>query len=259
MSIISTLGRVARFGAQRSAREAVLSTMSAGSIVGRQAFKASKSGYRSFTGMPKTMDNTVLKVGAGLTAAGVGFASAVGPVTKEAMLDISLGSPDADVAFTGRDLDARFIAGSAMGGVFGGLLAGTSGDIIGTGAYEQGGGAAANTIMGGGVIGTAIGIGAAAMGSKKFGSKAIFQGKRGAARKMTLGMSAVVGGGAMGAGMPAVGVYSSGEAAKRQSGDEWMNESVFSERARNSSASISAVTRATGDIVFGMHNTRGGM
>jgi hypothetical protein len=259
MAIINTLGRAARFGSKAVSKEALLSTMSVGSIVGRQAFKTAQSGYRSFTGMPKTMDNTALKVGAGLAAAGVGFASAVGPTTKEAMLDISLGSPDADVAFTGRDLDARFIAGSAMGGALGGLLASTSSDIIGTGAYEQGGGTAANTVMTGGVIGTAIGIGAAAMGSKKFGSKAIFQGRRGAARKMGLGMSAVVGGGAVGAGIPASGMYSSGEAAKRQSGDEWMNESVFSERARNSSASISAVTRATGDIVFGMHNTRGGM
>jgi len=234
-------------------------TVGGSAIAARAIFSGARAGARNFTAMPKTMENMPLKVGLGLGAAGVGFASAVGPATKEAALDVALGSPDADVSFTGRDLDARFIAGSAMGGAFGGLLAGSSGDIIGTGAYEGTGGAVSKASMAGGILGTAVGIGAAVAGNRKFGSKAMFAGKKGMARKAVAMSSTAMAGGIIGGSLPMVGAYGSTKAAERQSGDEWMNESVFSERARNSSASISALTRASGDIVFGMHNTRGGM
>lgn len=259
MASLRGVGRVIKTAGNRIGKGIVSASLGGADIAARKTYSATRSGIKNFTALPKTLDNNVLKTGLFIGAAGAGFASAVGPAVKEAALDVALGSPDADVAFTGRDLDARFIAGSAMGGVMGGALASTSADMIGTGAYDPGPSAARNSVIGGGFIGTAAGAGAAILGAKKFGTKAMFSGKKGMARKVALSSMSTIGGGMLGAGITAGGLYSGAVAAERQSGKEWMNESVFSERARNSTASISAVTRATGDIVFGMHNTRGGM
>jgi hypothetical protein len=259
MASLRGVGRIIKTAGNRIGRGIVSTSLGGADILARKTYSATRAGVKNFTALPKTMDNNVLKTGLLLGGGAAGFASAVGPAAKEAALDVALGSPDADVAFTGRDLDARFIAGSAMGGALGGALSSTSSDIIGTGAYNPGPEGATASVIGGGFIGTAAGAGAAILGARKFGTKAMFSGTKGMARKVALSSASTVGGGVLGAGIAAGSLYGGAVAAERQSGQEWMNESVFSERARNSTASISAVTRATGDIVFGMHNTRGGM
>ena len=263
MKGIKTLGKGAKFLSKRSARaaakESMLAVAGVGSLVGRPIFNTARKGVRPLTAMPKTMDNTPLKVGLGLAAAGVGAASVIGPAAKDSLLDIGLGSPDADVAFTGRSLDARFLAGTAMGGFTGGLLAGTSKDAMSTGAYSMGGEAVGKASLGLGTLGTVVGAGLAIYGNKKLGSKAMFAGKRGMARRVVASAGAVMGGGAIGGALPFMGEASGAISARRQTEDEWFNESVFSESSKNSTAAISSITRATGDIVFGMHNTRGGM
>jgi len=223
----------------------------------RPLVKGTMIGARNFTRMPKSLDNTSLKVGLGITATGAGFLSQVGPATKEAALDVALGSPDADVAFTGRDLDARFIAGSAMGGITGGFLAGTSTDIAGTGAFE----AESDTAVGGTMAFGAVGAGLGGRTAYRLSrNRAANFGKigRGLLKGGTGGLGAVIGG-LVGAGAFMGLQYGSARAAASVSDDEYMDTSVFSEGARNSTAAISAITRASGDIVFGMHNTRGGM
>lgn len=335
---LGKIGRGAKFFGKNLLSKAIQTGFDIGSVGTSVVARGVRKGVRATNSMPKTLDNTGFKVGLGLTGIGIGMAASTANTMKEAALDVALGSPDADVAFTGRDLDSRFIAGRAMGGVFGNALAATSPDIAGTLADESGS-RAAGAMAGASAMGVAAGVGLAALGSRgKLGKKiSSFMDFNSSARKgarinsartafnenfdpryarkvkygeavrmtpsqrggltasqyvddigravdqnrMTARKAAgsaassvgrrqkmqiagafvgtgVVGGGA-GATGSALGQYITAQNAMAQSGQEFANESVFAQNARNSSAAISSVTRATGDIIFGMHNTRGGM
>lgn len=64
----------------------------------------------------------------GLGAAGLGLANSVAPAARDAAFDVAFGDPNADVAFTGRKIDTRFLVGNAMGGPLGNALTYTSPD-----------------------------------------------------------------------------------------------------------------------------------
>lgn len=74
------------------------------------------------------------RAGIGAIAAGgfgAGFLSQVGPATRDAAFQVAFDDPNADVAFLGRKLDTRYLAGRAIGEKTGGLLKATSGDYWG--------------------------------------------------------------------------------------------------------------------------------
>lgn len=297
---LGKIGRGAKFFGKNLLNKAIQTGFDIGSVGTSVVARGVRKGVRATSSMPKTLDNTGFKVGLGLTGIGIGMAAGTANTMKEAALDVALGSPDADVAFTGRDLDSRFIAGRAMGGVFGNALASTSPDIAGTLADESGS-RAAGAMVGTSVMGVAAGVGLAALGSRgKLGKRiSSFMDFNSSARKgarinsartafkavnqdrMTARKAAgsaaastgrkqkrqiagafagagIIGGGAGFSGS-ILGQYGAAQTAMSQSGQEFANESVFAHNARNSSAAISSATRATGDIIFGMHNTRGGM
>lgn len=59
----------------------------------------------------------------GLAAAGVlGAANAIGPSVREGAMEAAFGDPNADAAFLGRNVSARFLLGSALGGPLGGAM-----------------------------------------------------------------------------------------------------------------------------------------
>lgn len=57
----------------------------------------------------------------GIGAFGLGFANKTAPAARDAAFDFAFGNPDADVAFTGRKIDTRFLVGTAMGGPLGAM------------------------------------------------------------------------------------------------------------------------------------------
>lgn len=169
-------------------------------------------------------------IGIGLGAGAMGFGSTVAPSVKDATLEAAFGDPNADVAFTGRDLNARFLAGAAMGGIGGGLMQASSpGDFIATNPGAAVGAATMGT-MGGAAVGS-VGLGS-------LGYMATGKGVKGA-----------IVGGIVGAGLGAASAaqsYVSG------------NSQFFRQSPYATSAQTANALNATGDIVLGMHNSRRG-
>lgn len=236
------------------------------------------------------------RAGIGTIAAlgiGAGFLNKTAPALRDAAFQTAFDDPNADVAFLGRKLDARYLAGRAMGGKAGGLLKATSGDywgmenpvvpgqtLMGTpkrGAAGLGVGAGVGGIIGGligrgkgaaigagigGAIGTMAGIGAAPsaalmpLGGMAFGA---FKGaKKG-------GLKGALAGGALGAlaggaaGTMAIGGSVAMTALPVKSyinnNQQFFSESPYGSRT---SSSIANSLNASGDIVLGMHNSRKG-
>lgn len=179
-------------------------------------------------------------------AIGMGMASSIGPATKDAALGAAFGDENADTYFTGRDLDARFLAGQMMGGVGGGILKASSpGDNLAINPIIPGptamlGASAATGVMGGvagGTIGAAVGtfVGGA-FGISKTG-------------KVAGGIMGTIAGAATGAALP-TSAFLGGHVARNQ---EFYRQSPYS-----SSSSTASQLGASGDIVLGMHNSRRG-
>jgi len=61
-------------------------------------------------------------IGALGVAGAMGVANRVGPSVREGAMEAALGDPNADAAFLGKNVSARFLAGSAIGGFAGGAL-----------------------------------------------------------------------------------------------------------------------------------------
>lgn len=61
----------------------------------------------------------VAAIGALGAVGAMGFASRVGPSVREGAMEAAFGDPNADAAFLGRNVSARFLLGSAMGGPLG--------------------------------------------------------------------------------------------------------------------------------------------
>lgn len=58
----------------------------------------------------------------GMGMLGLGIANSSGPTARDAFLDVTTGTPDADKYFIGDKLSGRYLLGSAMGGPAGGAL-----------------------------------------------------------------------------------------------------------------------------------------
>lgn len=182
----------------------------------------------------------------GIGALGLGVGSEVGPSLKGAALDAAFGDENADQYFTGRSLDSRFLVGSMMGGVGGGLLqASAPSDYLAANPIVPGptamlGATAVTGAVGGftgGVIGSAIG---GAIGGAL---------SMGGVGKMVGGITGTLAGAGLGASVP-TGIALGGHITRNQ---EFYKQSPYS-----SSSSTAAQLGASGDIVLGMHNSRRG-
>jgi len=75
------------------------------------------------TNVLKSVGNSkksTMMLGAGMI--GLGIASSSGPTARDAFLDVTTGTPDADKYFIGDKLSGRYLLGSAIGGPAGGAL-----------------------------------------------------------------------------------------------------------------------------------------
>lgn len=220
-----------------------------------QAYAQSRTG-RALGGLGRATGNSLnnlssSKVGMGILGAGMlaaGGMSTTGPAVKDAALEAAFGDPNADRYFTGRDLDARFFAGSLMGGVGGGLLQATApGDYLAANPLMGSEGAFMGSLFAtrtaGGIVGSMPG---AAFGSF-LGSS---MGPRGAKiGKVAGGLIGGFVGGLVGATIPIAGGIGGHMATNR---DFYQNSPYSSSRGTSQALS------ATGDIVLGMHNSRRG-
>lgn len=180
----------------------------------------------------------------GLGAVGLGAASVAAPAARDAAFAVGMGDPNADVAFTGRKLDTRFLVGHSMGGFTGRALSYTSPSNA---ISFSGGPKGADTAGVGAVVGAGLG-----------GSYGMYRGLRyGKGIKGKLGgaiLGSVAGGAIGGAIAPAV-------PAAQTVGVMRGNQRFYSESPyapRNTTRSLVHSTGAVGDIVLGMHNSRGG-
>lgn len=184
--------------------------------------------------------------GVAIGAGAVGFGSSVGPAVKDAAFEAAFNDTEADRYFTGRDLDARFLAGTLMGGVGGGLLQATApGDYFAANPPINSDTFAASIVAARTATGPVTGgMGAAAgaflgSGFGKTGSKI---GKIGG------GLVGGVVGANLGILLPALGV-----GAYMNNNREFFQNSPYS-TTRNTQNALNA----SGDIVLGMHNSRRG-
>lgn len=219
---IGSAGRAMATGAPKAARRVASASAS-----------AANSG--SLLGM-----GTKSLIGIGAIGGGLGFANALGPSVRDAAFDVSMGDPNADVAFTGNKISARYMIGDAMGGPVGlGLRASAP---LEYGTFSSPRPTGQQAVIGAGVgmgIGTALGFGAAALL------------KRGGLASVSM----INGGAFAGAAIGGLG----GVAATRtlvQDNKRFYQESPY--YRRNSSLNTMNNTNAVGDIVFGMHNSRRG-
>jgi len=139
----------------------------------------------------------------GMGMLGLGIANSSGPTARDAFLDVTTGTPDADKYFIGDKLSGRYLLGSAIGGPAGGALKVTDPkniarfDLGGVGPQSSPAQASKSGALGGGAIG---GIFGAIRGSRKGIGGAIRGGAIGTVAGGALG--SVVGGGASMAANP---------------------------------------------------------
>lgn len=201
-------------------------------------------------------------------AFGLGFLNKTAPAARDAAFESVLGDKDADIAYTGRKLDSRFLLGNAIGGAAGGAMKYTSPDAfafnplladsnvgVGIGA---GLGAAAGGVLG--AFGATLAKKGknAAIGTEAFGK---FATKHPGMGKLGRGLGALatnrVGGAALGAAV------FGGLAIKGMIGGQYENNRRFVAESPympggNSSMATAQALNASGDIVLGMHNSRRG-
>jgi len=213
------------------------------SKIGKSAKSASPGIASRVEDMGESLINTALAVGRPLGAVGrglnrvgssraglMGVAAVAGtagllsetvPATQDLAFEAAFGDANADRYFTGRDLSSRFLIGSMMGGVGGGILqASAPGDFVAT-----------NPAAGAATVGLGGAGGAVAGG---FVGSVFSRGVRGAIVGGAIGALATLGN-------------------RLQNNREFYSQSPYS-----SSGSTAAGLNATGDIVLGMHNSRRG-
>lgn len=165
-----------------------------------------------------------LAIGAGL----LGMSQGVGSSIREGMMETAFADPNADAAFLGRNLSARYMLGHAMGGSIGNIMKYSApGDQYMINPVQP---TAASTGVGALVGGLAGGV----LGSIK-GPKTAAAG----------GILGAIGGGAV---MPAA--YTMGHIRR--------NSEFYRSSPYRSSRQMAEELNASGDIVLGMHNSRGG-
>ena len=155
--------------------------------------------------------------------------NSAGKAAKEGMMEAAFGSPDADRAFLGTELSGRFLAGSILGGPVGGLMkASAPMDYMKVNpATPTARTQVASTAIGGLLGGIAGGIGVA---GNKYGAVG------------------AIAGAAMGAIAPL-------EYTRRRIQN---NQDFYSQSPYARSRQLATELNASGDIVLGMHNARGG-
>lgn len=229
----------------------------------------------------------------GIGALGLGAANVAGPAARDAAFTAAFDDPNADIAFTGRKFDTRYLLGGAIGGPIGTAMQLSSpGDYLTENPIIPGqtlvgspGGAAVGAGVGAGV-GSAIG----AIAGKYSGTGAGVGGAAGAVAGGVLGTAAgglgalglgavapvlgagigalsgrglkgaLIGGGIgalAGAGTVGASVASTAVPLRNymQDNNRFFAESPYAGRT---SASIASGLNASGDIVLGMHNSRRG-
>jgi hypothetical protein len=218
-----------------------------------EAFSQGRSG-RAVRGAASGLGGALSKVasskagiaGVAIGAGAVGFGSSIGQPIKDAAFEAAFDDTEADRYFTGRDLDARFLAGSLMGGVGGGLLqASAPGDYFAANPPINSDTFAASIVAArtatGPVTGT-MGAAAGAFLGSGFGKTGSKIGKVGG------GLVGGVVGANLGILLPALGV-----GAYMNNNREFFQNSPYS-----STRSTQSALNASGDIVLGMHNSRRG-
>lgn len=184
-------------------------------------------------------------VGAGI----LGLGASLAPTARDAAFESIMGDPNADVAFTGRKIDTRYLVGRSMGGFTGRALQYSAPTdtftFQGPGAVNPRNTAAISATLG------SIGFAGGAMGA------AVLASKRGKSLKGKIGFGILGGitGGSLGAAMGPTGDL-------LQTRQLMKNNQTFYDQSpyatRNSTRSLIHSTNAVGDIVLGMHNSRGG-
>lgn len=171
-------------------------------------------------------------MGTAAAAGTLGMLNTTVPAVKDAALESAFGDPNADQFFTGRDLDARFLVGGSIGGIAGTAMQLTSpGDYA---FYNTPAPTATNTIASG-----AAGAGLGFLGARGLGG----------GMRATIASTAVAG--AIGFAGPTLGM-----AAMARNNSNFFSNSAY---GRRNSSQTSLDLSAVGDIVLGMHNSRGGM
>lgn len=172
----------------------------------------------------------MIKVGAAVgfgALFGLGAMNSAGQSAKEGMMEAAFGSPDADRAFLGTELSGRFLAGSVLGGPIGGLMQASAPlDYMKTNPI----GPTPKTQLGTTVLGGAIG------------------GLIGGMRGGRAGAIGAIAGAAVGAAAPL-------EYTRRRIA---ANQDFYSQSPYARSRQLANELNASGDIVLGMHNARGG-
>jgi len=158
---------------------------------------------------------------------GLGALNTAGKSAKEGMMEAAFGSPDADRAFLGTELSGRFLAGSILGGPVGSLMQASAPlDYMKVNPVA----ATAKTQLASTVVGGAIG---GAIGSMRGGK---------------IGAIGAIAGAAIGAAAPLN--YTRQRIAA--------NQDFYSQSPYARSRQLANELNASGDIVLGMHNARGG-
>jgi len=174
----------------------------------------------------------MIKVGAAVgfgALFGLGAINTAGKSAKEGMMEAAFGTPDADRAFLGTELSGRFLAGSILGGPVGGLMRASApmdymrvNPVTPTARMQV-----ASTGIGGLVGGVVGGIG---IGGKKGGA-----------------IGAIAG--------AAIGAIAPLDYTRRRIQN---NQDFYSQSPYARSRQLATELNASGDIVLGMHNARGG-
>jgi hypothetical protein len=197
--------------------------------------------------------SSLMAIGAGSFA--LGMFNKAAPAARDALLDVSMGDPNADVAFTGRKLSPTFLAGQHFGG---------AAKVIGNAAnpmdYASTGQPLAQSLR---MMGSPVGIAAGTVATGALGvGGAIGGNKLGKTLGGIFGPTGKTIGGIVGGiagGMAGVGIGLAPPVAM-VTGHVKRNQRFYSESpyAGNSSLTNALALNATGDIVLGMHNSRRG-
>jgi len=175
---------------------------------------------------------SVGKTVAGLAIGGAavtGLTQGVGSSIREGMMEAAFGDPNADAAFLGQNVSARFLAGSMIGGPLGAAMQYSSPrDQYMVNPMRP----TLGTTVGGGVVGGTIG-----------GVLGYMKGPKTAAAGALLG--------AIAGGAVAPASYTAGHIRR--------NQNFYGNSPYNVSTRMADQLNASGDIVLGMHNMRGSM
>lgn len=162
-------------------------------------------------------------------AAVAGLTQGVGTSIREGMMEAAFGDPNADAAFLGRNVSARFLMGSAIGGPIGGALQMSApSDQFMVNPMRP----TLGTTVAGGVVGAGIG--------------GVIGGMAGVRGAIAGGVLGAIGGAAV-----APAAYTAGHIRR--------NQNFYGNSPYNISTRMAEQLNASGDIVLGMHNMRGGM